>query len=59
MAWKRDSGSVRKPAHDARTPSVSTNQRAHTDRNLVMTRVTTDYWSAEKVYPYILYFWDA
>lgn len=36
------------PAHDARTPSVSTNQRADTDRNLVMTRVTTDDWSTEK-----------
>lgn len=46
-AWA-ESGSVKKPAHDARTPSVSTNQRALTDRNLVMTRVTTDDWSAEK-----------
>lgn len=36
------------PAHDARTPSVSTNQYADTDRNLVMTRVTTDDWSTEK-----------
>lgn len=46
-AWA-ESGFVKKPAHDARTPSVSTNQRALTDRNLVMTRVTTDDWSAEK-----------
>lgn len=43
-----ESGSVRHPAHDERTPSVSANQRAFTDRNLVMTRVTTDDWSAEE-----------